>query len=187
MSSCARVRAPRWQRQLGALLLCWTLVATALSAPAERDPDQYFFATTFGDLRQDLDDARKEGKRGLLVVFEARDCPYCLRMHQTVLNRVDIQAEYRRHFTALRLAIDSSNAIVAPDGSATTESAYARRLGAFGTPFVVAIGADGRELGRMPGAPIDAAEFFMFKEYLLAGDSGARTFAQFKAQRRTGQ
>lgn len=175
------------QRQVGVFLLLVTLVATVTAAPKVRDADQHFFATTFGDLRQDLDDTRKEGKHGLVVVFEARDCPYCLRMHQTVLNRTDVQAEYRKHFTAIRLAIDSSNAIVAPDGSATTESAYARRLGVFGTPFVIAIGADGRELGRMPGAPIDATEFLLFKDYLLAGDNGARTFAQFKAQRKAGR
>lgn len=161
-----------------------TICSQGAQAQAHRNPDQYFFNTSFGDLKQELEDAKRAGKKGVLVVFEARDCPYCLRMHNTVLNRAEVQNAFREHFAIFKLSLDSTQSITGFDGSNTTEAALAKQLKIYGTPYSLAVGTDGRDLGRLPGAPIDAAEYLLFKDYLLSGTSRTESFAQFKKQRK---
>ena len=161
-----------------------SICSLAAHAQAQRNPDQYFFNTSFGDLKQELEDAKRSGKKGILIVFEAQDCPYCLRMHNTVLNRSDVQNAFREHFAIFKLSIDSTQSVTGIDGSNTTEAALAKQLKIFGTPYSLAIGSDGRDLGRLPGAPIDAGEYLLFKDYLISGTSRSESFAQFKAQRK---
>ncbi len=158
--------------------------ASGAAAQAQKDPGQHFFSASFGDLRQDLEDARQEGKRGILLVFESQDCPYCLRMHQTVLNRVEVQGAFRQHFIPIKVGADSSQPLTGLDGRQVTGKEFARQHKVFGTPFSLAFGTDGQEIGRLPGAPIDAGEYLAFRDYLLAGGARLGSFAQFKARPR---
>ena len=41
-----------------------------------RDPREFFFHQTFGDLTEELQLAKTEGKKGILLFFEAEGCPY---------------------------------------------------------------------------------------------------------------
>jgi len=106
-------------------------------------------------------------------------------MHTTVLNQVEVQKAFREHFAIFKLSIDSSQSVTSIEGRATTEAALAKQLRIFGTPYSLAIDSDGRELGRLPGAPINAHEYLLFKDYLLSGKSRSKTFVQFKAQRKS--
>lgn len=166
------------------LVALGSLHGLAAHAQAPRNPDQFFFNTSFGDLKQELADAKRSGKKGILIVFEARDCPYCSRMHNTVLNRVDVQNAFREHFAIFKLSIDSSQSVTALDGSITTEAELAKQLKIYGTPYTLAIGNDGQTLGRLPGAPIDAGEYLLFREYLLSDTDRSESFAKYKARRK---
>lgn len=162
------------------------LISPASQAQNQKNPEQHFFQTSFGDLQQELADARRAGKRGIVLVFEARECPYCARMHNTVLNQVEVQRAYREQFAIFKLAVDSSQTVTDVDGEVLTESALAKKWKVFGTPYTLVISADKGILGRLPGAPINAAEYLLFRDYLLAGGSQQETFAQYKARRKGG-
>ena len=79
-------------------LLLWVLPALLL-ASTPRDPYQYFFEQTLGDLTEELEIAREEGKQGVFVFFEMDECPFCHRMKQTVLNQPEVQEYFRRVFS----------------------------------------------------------------------------------------
>ena len=69
-----------------AALTVFLLAQCAVAAtPETRDPDTWFFTLTFGDLREEAQQAREEGKQGMLLFFEAEACPYCQAMRHKVL------------------------------------------------------------------------------------------------------
>ena len=45
-----------------------------------RDPREFFFTQSFGDLPEELSTAKAQGKQGILLFFAAEGCPYCLAM-----------------------------------------------------------------------------------------------------------
>ena len=63
---------------LTALLLAMTLPSAASET---RDPSEFFFQDSFNDLSEEAELAQKEGKIGVLVVFETDDCPWCDHWH----------------------------------------------------------------------------------------------------------
>ena len=79
----------------------WLLLGLALiSSPlAEtRDPGEYFFDQSFGDFSEELDNAREQGKQGILIMFEMDECPFCHRMKTTILNQSEVQDYFKEHF-----------------------------------------------------------------------------------------
>jgi thioredoxin-related protein len=101
-----------------------------------------------------------------------------------VLNQVAVQRAYREHFAIFKLSVDSSQMVTDVDGEVLSESALAKKRKVFGTPYTLVISGDKSTLGRLPGAPINSAEFLLFREYLLAGGSQHETFAQYKVRRK---
>ena len=63
-----------------------------------RDVQEYFFNIKLGDFKSELATAKKEGKKGILLMFELDDCPFCFRMKQTILNQSEVQDYYRKNF-----------------------------------------------------------------------------------------
>jgi thioredoxin-related protein len=169
---------------LMALLLGAMLVPQHAKSQSVRDPGQHFFQTSFGDLRAELETARREGKRGILLVFELDECPYCKRMHDTVINQVAVQDAFREHFNIIRIESDSLDEIVSPSGQTLTERDYARLSKAYGTPYSIALNVDGTELARLPGAPINADEYLLFADYAASGAATSGSFSHYKARRR---
>ena len=59
---------------------------------------QDWFALTFRDVAEDIEAAKEEGKR-LVLIFEQRGCIYCAKMHETLLSDPEvadyIKANYR--------------------------------------------------------------------------------------------
>jgi len=169
---------------LMALLLSAMLVSHHAISQTLRDPGQHFFQTSFGDLGAELEGARRDGKRGVLLVFELEECPFCRRMHETVINRLHVQEAFRRYFNIIRIESDSGNEIVAPNGERLTEREYARLLKAYGTPYSIALSVDGTELARLPGTPVNDDEYILFADYAVSGTADTESFSQFKARSR---
>jgi thioredoxin-related protein len=146
-------------RLLLALLAAWLLAQPA--AAAQRDPDAHFFQGFLGDLRSELDGARKEGKKGVVLVYEMEECPFCERFHRTVASQSEVQDYYRRHFVILRMDIRGSATIAGFDGAEIKESDFAVK-------------------SRVRGLPKDGAEFILLGRYVAEGHYRAGTFADFK-------
>jgi thioredoxin-related protein len=50
---------------------------------------QDWFALTFRDVAEDIEAARDEGKR-LVMIFEQRGCIYCAQMHEKILSDPEV-------------------------------------------------------------------------------------------------
>ena len=80
------------------LLIAFSVVLAAPAWAETRDPANHFFQPKFGDLQADLQEAKKQGKKGIFLFFEMDDCPFCERMKTTILNQSEVQDAYRAQF-----------------------------------------------------------------------------------------
>jgi len=163
------------KRFLAALLL---LAAVAPARAAEGW--ERFFELSFGDLRAEAADARKDGKLGLVVMYHFEECPYCERMKREVLSRPEVQAHYRKSFRAIAIDTRGSQPITGFDGRELPENRYAQAIGVRATPTFQFYGVDGTLLATRAGAIYDPAEFMLLADYVASGAYRTTSFAAYK-------
>jgi thioredoxin-related protein len=173
-------------KTLAPLIVIAGLAFMPAGAPAAGTPaaEGRFFDANLGDLRADLAEARKAGKKAILLVFEQEGCPGCLYMHRNVLSRPDVQHFYRRHF--YNFAIDIRSAVSLKDfgGRDSTEQGYSRAIGVKGTPTFAFYDLDGLEVVRMIGVIKEPAEFLLLGEFVASGAYKGSRFADFKRKKK---
>ena len=167
------------------ILLC--VAPGLLQATTARDPYQYFFQASLGDLTEELEIAREEGKQGIFVFFEMDECPFCHRMKQTVLNQTDVQEYFADRFHSLSIDIEGDIEIVDFKGNDTTQKEFARSNRVRATPLLAFYDLQGNLLFKYVGAPSGKEEFIWMGEYvaeqiyLQKDDSGRNIrFARYK-------
>jgi thioredoxin-related protein len=169
---------------LHAVLFALGLSLLPAAATAERPAETHFFDASFGDLKEELALARKEGKQGLFLMFGAEDCPPCHWMKAKVLNQVEVQERFRRHFRVLYVDFNGDTEMVDLEGRTIRSKDYARKVArVVGTPTFTAIGLEGRELLRHFGPTRDAAEFMLFADYVASGAHRTQAFDAFRRER----
>ncbi len=162
------------------LLAAVFAMALPVSAASTRDAMTHFFDANTGDLKAELADARAAGKKAMLLMYEQEGCPACLHMKQNVLNRSDVQAIYRKHFTSF--TIDRFGAIPLKDfnGRDITEKAFADAAHVRATPTFTFHDMNGTEVVRITGAVRDVAEFKQLAEFVASGAYKNHSFAEYK-------
>lgn len=168
-------------RFLALLLLAFSsLTWAATPAVATRDAMTHFFDANTGDLKAELADARTANKKAMLFMYEQEGCAACIYMKQNVLNRVDVQELYRRHFVSF--TVDIHGAVILKDfgGRDITEKAYAANAKVRGTPTFIFHDLAGTEIVRITGAVRDVDEFKLLAEFVASGTYKTRQFAEHK-------
>lgn len=145
-----------------------------------RDPGQHFFQPLLGDLPAELKQAALEGKKGLLLIFEMDECPFCERLHRTALREIAVQDYYRQHFAVFKIDIRGSTPLVGFDGGEGTESKFAVQQKVRATPTSVFFDLTGKELVRFPGTPRDKREFLQWGDFVATGKYRSMSFAEFR-------
>jgi len=143
-----------------------------------------FFSPFLGDLRAELDEAKRSGRKGVMVMYHFEACPYCQRMKDEVLLRKDVQEGYRRDFVALAIDTRGAQPITGLDGRTLPEGAFAKEQKIRGTPTFDFLGADGERLYRHVGGIFDPAEFLLLGRYVASGAHRAQSFAEYKQKRK---
>ncbi|MCC7217953.1 MAG: thioredoxin fold domain-containing protein [Burkholderiales bacterium] len=134
------------------------LVLAALSTGAARaqDPSPHaidippWFANTFLDLREDIDDAARDGKR-LMVYFGQDGCPYCKLLMVNNFAQKGIVDRMHRHFVAVAINMWGDREVTALDGKATTEKDFARAMNVQFTPTLLFFDEAGKVVARLNG------------------------------------
>jgi thioredoxin-related protein len=161
-------------------VLGWAGVA---GAAATRDPGQYFFDQTFGDLGEELQLARNEGKTGILLMFEMDECPFCHRMKTTVLNQPQVQEYFKEHFLIFPLDVEGDVEVTTFAGETMAQKDYALEgMRVRATPVFAFFDLDGNLVARYTGATRDAAEFLLLGRYVVEGAYNDTTFTKYKRE-----
>lgn len=137
------------------LLLALAVVLAALPARANDIPD--WFAETFLDVREDVAEAAKQGKR-LMLYFWLEGCPYCERMEKVTFRDPQIVARLRREFVAVAINVRGDREVTWTDGAKLSEKTATAHLGIRSTPTVVFFDEQGAVALRASGYR-DAAQF----------------------------
>jgi thioredoxin-related protein len=166
------------------VMLIASLLLAAGGASAEpRDPGKFFFDATFGDFSEELARAKEEGKKGVLVMFEMDDCPFCQRMKATVLNQPEVQDFYRANFVVLPLDIEGDLEVTDFAGKHTTQKAMAlEEYRVRATPVFGFFDLDGKLVARYTGATKNVEEFMLLGRFVADGAYASTNFSTYKRE-----
>jgi len=109
-----------------------------------------WFSETFLDLREDVRDAAKTGKR-LMVYFGQDGCPYCKELMQTNFSQKAIADKTRAHFVAIALNIWGDREATWTDGRRFSEKQLAAFLKVQFTPTLLFFDEKGDIAARLNG------------------------------------
>ncbi len=155
---------------------------------------QPWFEGSFLDLKEDLLEATKAGKR-LVVIFEQRGCIYCKKFHEKILGIKQVNDYIRQNFTVVQLNLWGDREVTDFDGKVMSEKKLARRWGIMNTPTALFMTDDltgkkgkyGRDLAIVPlfypGAFGPYTTFDMFVWVAIKGYEREEPFQKFHARR----
>ncbi len=169
------------------LLLLLLLILPAVASSQPRNPDQFFFDQTFGDFTEELDNAREQGKKGILLMFEMDECPFCHRMKTTVLNQPEVQDYFKQHFLIFSIDIEGDIEIRDFNGKSTTMKDFAlKQFRVRATPVFQFINLQGKPIkrGRYTGATRNAEEFLLLGKYIVEDAYKTDRFSTYKRNMR---
>ena len=169
--------------RLGAWLtaLCALLLMQSVQAQQPRDPTEHFFHQGFGDFSEELENAREEGLKGVLLFFEDDDCPFCARMKSSILNRPEVQDYFRSHFRILSVDVNGDLEITDFKGDAMAEKDFASRHNRVrATPVMAFFNLDGKRVARYTGAASSIEEFMLLGRYVVEEQYRKSSFVRYK-------
>jgi thioredoxin-related protein len=150
---------------------------------------QSWFLESFLDLAEDLEDARKGGKR-FVVMWELKGCPYCKETHIVNFAKPEISDYVRANFEVLQLNIIGSRIVTDFDGTKLSEKDMAAKYGVRFTPTfqffaeraapLKELPPQKREVARAPGylRPEDFLAMFRYVREKAYRDKSFRDFVK---------
>ena len=147
-------------------LVIFVLSTTIAAAPDTRNPREFFFTQSFGDLPEEMQIAVDDGKLGMLLFFEAEDCGFCRRMLKQVFNQRSVQDWYTERFVNIAVDVFGDVEIKDFDGITLPSKVFADQRRIFATPVVSFIDPNGIEIYRHFGMIQTPEEFLLLGEYI---------------------
>lgn len=167
------------------LYLLVLLYASSISAAGGRDPYVYFFDESWGNFQEEVEKAREQGKKAILIFFEMDECPFCHRMKETVLNQPEVQAYYKKHFLNISLDIEGDVEVTNFQGVAMRQKDFAFKVNRVrATPVFVFYSLEGKQIVRYTGATNGVQEFLWLGEFVVKGGYEKMRFAKYKRERK---
>ncbi len=167
-----------WERELTAEAEA-TFEATfndrPLTEPVVTPP---WFRLSFLHLGEDLDEAARFGKRGLVVYFGQKYCPYCKALMEKNFGRRDIALYTRRHFDVVAVDVHGDRTVTDLNGVELSERHFAEREKASLTPTLLFYDTEGREALKLVGYH-PPYQFRAALEYVVGGHYRAESFRDY--------
>jgi len=183
-------------RPLSLLLSFILAMAATLAALAEPVPDDYtfddsprpgavelpsWFKQSFLDLREDLKEAVKAGKQGIMVYFGQDHCAYCHRLLQVNFGLEDIASYTRQHFDVIAIDARGPREVRLLDGSQMSEQEFALAMETNFTPSIIFYDRQGQEALRLRGY-YPPYQFRAALEYVADSHYDEESFRDFLAR-----
>ena len=170
-----------------ATVLCWGRPARSADPvnPAVNDEPlsqplvlPNWFKLSFLELHDDLQDAIREGKRGLIVYFGREYCPYCKAQLENNWGRRDIREYTQKYFDVVAINVRGAREVTMLDGTILREKQFAIREKANFTPTLLFYDRDGNVALRLVGYH-PPYQFRAALEYVADGHYRTQSFRQF--------
>jgi thioredoxin-related protein len=135
-------------------------VTSALYASEKPEPGKFFgvketeypawFKESFLDLKEDIVEAKKDGKR-VMLFFHQAGCPYCNALVERNLSQKDIEQKVRQNFEVISLNMWGDREITYVNGDQYTEKSFAEALRVQFTPTLIFYDENGKVVLRLNG------------------------------------
>jgi len=109
-----------------------------------------WFANSFLDIREDLEEATSAGKRVLLYFYQD-GCPYCQKLLDTNFAIKETEVKTRKHYDVVAINMWGDREVVDFKGAETTEKAFAKSLRVMFTPTLLFLNEQGDVTLRVNG------------------------------------
>ncbi|MBF0257066.1 MAG: thioredoxin fold domain-containing protein [Gammaproteobacteria bacterium] len=137
-----------------------------------------WFKQSFLHLGEDLAEAKAAGKRGLVVYFGQRRCPYCRMLLEHNLGLADVVSYARRHFDWVAIDIWGSEEVTDLAGVELKARDLAVRENANFTPSLIFYDTQGRQALMLRGY-YRPYQFRAALEYVADGHYRQESFAAY--------
>ena len=165
-------------------LLAFLLVAHGAAAqvasPHAIDIPKWF-VESFLDLRDDVREAARDGRR-LMLYFGQDGCPYCKALMKVNFGDPEIAATTRKHFVAVALNIWGDREVTWIDGRSMPEKELARVLKVQYTPTLLFFDEKGEVALRLNGYQ-PPERFRVALEYARLPSAGRPPYAEYVAKK----
>ena len=171
------------------LLLALSVLASGFALagePQTRDAREFFFEQTFGDLPEEMQVAREQGKIGMLLFFEAEGCPYCQYMLSKIFSQKRVQDWYRERFVNIAVDIHGDVELKDFDGITLPSKVFSDHRRIFLTPVMSFLDLDGNEIYRYLGMMKTPEDFLLLGEYIEGNhyfDTEFKVFAKARGMK----
>jgi thioredoxin-related protein len=111
-----------------------------------------WFKNSFLNLKEDLDEALEDGKKGIILYFGQKNCAYCEALMQVNFGQEkDIVLYTQKHFDVIPIDIWGSREVTDFEGNTLDEKTFAEVNKANFTPSLIFYGEDGKQLLQLRG------------------------------------
>lgn len=110
-----------------------------------------WFKMSFLELKDDLSDARENKKKGLIIYFGQKRCPYCKALLERDWGKKDIINYTRKNFDVIAINIRGQKSVIDLNGKNWTERSYSVAQKTNFTPSLIFYDLQGREALRLRG------------------------------------
>lgn len=110
-----------------------------------------WFKNSFYDLQEDLNDARRAGKRGIIVFFSQKNCNHCQAFMSTTLSDPATQQRVQKSYDVVGLDIFNDIELTDFNGSVTTIKEFAETSRARLVPTLIFYGVENAPLVKIIG------------------------------------
>lgn len=144
-----------------------------------------WFKDTFWDLNDDIAEARKAGKTGIMIYTSTKTCSYCIAFIEKSLGDPVIQQRLRRQFDVLGLEVIADTEITDVDGRTYVVKDFLKKYKAYFTPTLLFFGEDGKLLLSIAGY-YPPEKFSRVLDFLEGGHYRQQSWRQYATGTGTG-
>lgn len=140
-----------------------------------------WFKRSFLDLQEDLKESTDNGKKGLIVYFGQKRCPYCQMLIDVNFGQKEIENYTREHFDLVPIDIWGVEEVTDVDGNVLTQREFAKREQTNFTPSLLFFNEDGEQVMRLRGY-YPPYEFMAALQYVAEGHYKREKFKVYLAR-----
>jgi len=141
-----------------------------------------WFKPTFWELNDDINEAVKAGKIGIMIDASEENCTYCIAFIERSLNNPNIQKRFRKNFDALGLEVIGDTRIHDVDGKTYSVKDFLQKYKAYVTPTLLFFGRDGKLLLKITGY-YSPEKFTQVLDYFESGQYLKQSWRDYYAAR----
>jgi thioredoxin-related protein len=162
-------------------MVCLMTFLVSSIALADKNPEEHFFDSTFGDFSEEMATAKEQGKKGIFIFFEMDECPFCHWMKTNVLNQENVQKYFKDNFLIFAVDIEGDVEITNFQGKTMSQKDFAfkeNRVRA--TPVLAFFDLEGKRVMRFTGRTASTDEFLLLGKYVVDKEYKNTKFSKYK-------